>query len=80
MVNPNIAGINYCLQPVNYSAKITYKSELIGNHKNEGVARYSELNQNHLSSVAANGNENKQIFTYEAPWLVYSIGFSWREQ
>lgn len=23
--------------------------------------------------------ENKQIFTYEAPWLVYSLGFSWRE-
>lgn len=23
--------------------------------------------------------ENKQIFTYEAPWLVYSIAFSWRE-
>lgn len=23
--------------------------------------------------------ENKQIFTHEAPWLVYSLAFSWRE-
>ena len=22
----------------------------------------------------------KQIFTYEAPWLVYSLAFSWRDQ
>lgn len=63
MANPNIAGIHYCINPVNYSGTITYKSELVGNHINDGVARYAELNQKHLAPVSSLGNDNLQLLT-----------------
>jgi len=50
MQNPNIAGIHYCIKPLNYSGLISYKSTLEGNHINAGVARYADLNQKHLEN------------------------------
>ncbi|MCK5857074.1 MAG: beta-phosphoglucomutase family hydrolase [Bacteroidales bacterium] len=60
MDNPNIAGIHYCLQPINYSANISVKSSLKGNHINEGVKRYAELNQQHLIHKCEKGVQNIQ--------------------
>jgi HAD superfamily hydrolase (TIGR01509 family) len=60
MNNPNIAGIHYCIQSVNYSGTISYKSKISGNHINEGVARYAELNQNHLMPLTQSGTDNIQ--------------------
>jgi HAD superfamily hydrolase (TIGR01509 family) len=60
MANPHLAGIHYCLQAVNYSAKITIKSSLNGNHINEGVKRYAELDQRHLQPFIEMGEGNIQ--------------------
>lgn len=60
MDNPNLAGIHYCLQPINYSGTLYYKSSLLGNHINNGVKRYADLNQQHLTAVAENGRDNFQ--------------------
>jgi beta-phosphoglucomutase family hydrolase len=61
MNNPNIGGIHYCLSPTNYSATITYKSTLSGNHINAGVKRYGELNQQHLEAVKEEGFDQGQF-------------------
>ncbi len=60
MDNPNIAGIHYCLSPVNYSGEISIKSSLKGNHINDGVKRYAELNQQHLSPKCEKAEGNMQ--------------------
>ncbi len=58
MANPNIGAIHFCMQPINYSGKITFKSLLDGSHINAGVARYAELNQNHLEPVGTDSYED----------------------
>jgi trehalose/maltose hydrolase-like predicted phosphorylase len=60
MANPNIAGIHYCLSPINYSGEISIKSSLKGNHINEGVKRYAELNQQHLKPKCEKAEQNMQ--------------------
>ena len=60
MDNMHIAGIHYCLSPVNYSANISIKSSLKGNHINDGVVRYAALNQNHLSPKCQKAENNFQ--------------------
>lgn len=52
MTHPNFAGLEYFITPLNYSGRITIKSELEGNHQNRGVDRYNDLNQNHLKPVS----------------------------
>lgn len=51
MDTPHLAGIEYAVTPLNYSGKITLKSDLSGHHINAGVGRYKELNQQHLHPV-----------------------------
>ena len=73
MHNPNVAGIHYCLHPMNYSGVLTIKSSLKGNHINEGVQRYAELNQNHLEAVSemADGNiQNLVVKTTQSNILI----------
>ena len=65
MANPNVAGIHYCLQAVNYSGKISYKSSLLGNHINDGVKRYAELNQQHLKPVDSQSGDAWQRLTVQ---------------
>jgi beta-phosphoglucomutase family hydrolase len=58
MANQHIAAINYSITPKNYQAKITVISSLHGNHKNAGVERYNQLNQQHLSFVSSHAENN----------------------
>ena len=51
------AALRYSITPLNYSGQITFCSKLDGSIINEGVKRYSDLNQQHLVSVDQ-GNEN----------------------
>ncbi len=60
MDNMHIAGIHYCLKPVNYSSEIYIKSSLKGNHINDGVARYAALNQKHLEPKCQKTENNFQ--------------------
>lgn len=48
MDNPHIVALEYRLTPLNYGAAVSFKSELDGQIINDGVARYRDLNQNHL--------------------------------
>jgi len=51
MNNPHFSAIEYKVTPVNYSGKITLKTELDGNLINDGVERYSSLNQKHIEPL-----------------------------
>ncbi len=51
MANPHHAAIDYSLTPLNYNGYIRVKSRLYVPEKNEGVERYKQLNQKHLTPV-----------------------------
>lgn len=61
MVNPHLAALEYSITPLNYSAKITVRSGLHGDHTNAGVSRYSELNQKHIEPLLLGSEENDQF-------------------
>ncbi|MEI6694569.1 MAG: HAD-IA family hydrolase [Bacteroidota bacterium] len=58
MKDENLAAIEYKIEPLNYSGKITVKASLTANHLNAGVARYNDLNQLHLESLAEKSENN----------------------
>ncbi len=58
MANMNLAALKYRVTPLNYSASMSFCSSLDGTHKNEGVKRYSTLNQQHLEPIEAGGDGN----------------------
>lgn len=49
MKNMHLGGMNYNITPMNFSGKITIKSGINGAIINDGVKRYRDLNQKHLS-------------------------------
>lgn len=51
MDNPHLAALQYEVSPINYNGILTIRSTLSGNHINDGVARYRDLNQHHLKPV-----------------------------
>jgi beta-phosphoglucomutase family hydrolase len=61
MDNPNLAAQEYSITPLNYSAKISVRSGLHGDHVNAGVERYSQLNQKHIEPVLLGSEENIQF-------------------
>lgn len=48
MADPHLASMEYSISPINYKGNITVKSVLDGDIINDGVARYRDLNQQHL--------------------------------
>jgi beta-phosphoglucomutase family hydrolase len=56
MENMNMAAIRYRITPLNYSGQMSFCSSLDGTHKNDGVKRYSSLNQQHLEPVEQGGS------------------------
>ncbi len=58
MADKNLAGVEYSLTPINYSGKITIKTGIDGNIINEGVKRYSDLNQQHLNKAKVSAKDN----------------------
>lgn len=63
MNNPHLAGLQYTITPLNYNGTITVKSILDGNIINDGVARYRQLNQQHLQPY-------KEGFDGNLAWLM----------
>jgi len=61
MDNPHTAAIRYSVTPLNYSGHIEIKTELSGDHINDGVARYRSLNQQHLEAVTEGAEDNIQF-------------------
>ena len=51
MDNPHLAALNYEITPLNYSAHFTFQTGINGAIINDGVARYRQLNQQHLKPL-----------------------------
>jgi len=58
MENMHLAAIRYRITPLNYSGRLSFCSSLDGTHKNDGVKRYSSLNQQHLEPMEQGGNDS----------------------
>jgi len=59
MYDPHRAAIRYTITPVNYEGKIEFRSQIRGDHRNAGVERYNDLNQNHLDAVAEEVSDDR---------------------
>ncbi len=57
---PHLSMLQYSVKPLNYSGKITLKSEINGAIINDGVDRYESLNQQHLKEVEEGSTGNRQ--------------------
>ena len=57
MSNPHLLAVRYSLLPLNYSAEVEVKSTVNGNIINDGVPRYRDLNQKHLTQLAQESNK-----------------------
>ena len=51
MKEKGLAGIRYCLKPLNYEGDIRVGTQLKGDIINDGVARYRQLESRHLEAV-----------------------------
>ena len=58
MANKNLGVFEYSVTPVNYSGKISIKTNIDANIINAGVERYSSLNQKHLNPAKTGSEEN----------------------
>ncbi|MCK5821258.1 MAG: glycoside hydrolase family 65 protein [Bacteroidales bacterium] len=63
MANPHVLALQYEIEPLNYSGTIEVSSGLDGTIINDGVERYRQLNQQHLSPLSEGADENRS-------WLV----------
>jgi len=59
MSDPHKAAIRYTVTPCNYEGKIEIRSEIRGDHRNAGVERYDDLNQEHLAPVSEEVSEDR---------------------
>ncbi len=57
MANPHLAGLEYIVRPLNYSGTLELKSQIDGDILNEGVERYSDLDQHHLDNPEQGRND-----------------------
>ncbi len=62
MHNQHVAAIEWILIPENWSGEITIRSGIDGNVINHGVARYRELESNHLDILNSGKLDEKGIF------------------
>ena len=62
MADKHLAAVGYSVTPINYSGVITVKTGLHADHINDGVARYSKLDQQHLKRIAEGGDDNGSSF------------------
>jgi len=60
MQDPHLAGLSYELTPLNYSGRITLRTAISGDHINDGVVRYRDLDQQHLEPLDQGGEKDLQ--------------------
>nr|WP_279593597.1 glycosyl hydrolase family 65 protein [Pseudodesulfovibrio sp. S3-i] len=73
MADAHLMALQFDYTPLNYTAKITFRSSLNGNVSNEGVARYSSLNTNHLNRVGGGKAGNGIYLHMETTHSRYQI-------
>jgi trehalose/maltose hydrolase-like predicted phosphorylase len=62
MMHPHLAAIEWTLKPLNWSGEIEILSALDGTVRNENVARYGELEKQHLELVESGHDGEDSIF------------------
>ena len=62
MAQPHLAAIQWSLTPENWSGRMEIHSALDGTVKNDGVARYRQLNGQHLQPIATGQVEEDGIY------------------
>ncbi len=58
----HVAGLEWTFIPENWSGPVTIRSGIDGNVINNNVARYSDLNQNHLEVVEKGGLNDNSVY------------------
>lgn len=61
MADPHRAALQYCLTPLNYSARLTVRSGIVFNVVNAGVDRYRALQRKHLE-VRSKGGDDQLVY------------------
>ena len=59
MADPHRAGLRYSVTPLNYEGTVEIRSQLRGDHRNAGVKRYDDLNQQHLEPVVEDHSDHQ---------------------
>jgi alpha,alpha-trehalase len=73
MHDPHLAGIQFCVQPINWHGRLRVRAQLDGAVDNDGVARYRDLRGDHLVVADAGGKDNTSwllVHTKQAPLSV----------
>jgi len=73
MHDPHRAAIRYAITPVNWEGTIEIRSEVRGDHRNAGVERYNDLNQQHLEPVSEEVTDDRvklQVRTTQSEILI----------
>ncbi|MBA2880177.1 beta-phosphoglucomutase family hydrolase [Desulfosalsimonas propionicica] len=58
MADPHVCGLRYSLTPINYDETITFSAAVNGDVINDGVERYRDLEQQHLTPVEQTAGED----------------------
>ena len=78
MDDPHLAAIQYQVVPLNYSGRITLRTSLSGNHINDGVERYKQLDQKHLEPLEQGGDRHRQYLLVQTTRSEIEIGMAAR--
>ncbi len=73
MDNPHIVALRFTLRPVNYSARVEFRTSIDGTVENKGVARYSELATDHLEEVASTCTDGVMLLHVQTSVSKYDI-------
>ncbi|THB72192.1 MAG: beta-phosphoglucomutase family hydrolase [Desulfovibrio sp.] len=73
MAAPHLCAIQFEVTPCNYTGKITLRSSIDGNIINDGVARYRQLNQQHLAFKAGGGSDQGVYLHVETTHSRYQV-------
>ena len=73
MDNPHIASMEYKVTPLNYSGNITFEAGLNGDMINDGVERYSDLEQHHLRPFQEGADEENHLIYLEVETVQSAI-------
>jgi trehalose/maltose hydrolase-like predicted phosphorylase len=74
MNDQHLAAIQYTIQPLNYSGRISIRAGLDGDLINDGVARYRQLDQHHLQPMEEGGDGQTQYLLVKTNHSGVEIG------
>jgi beta-phosphoglucomutase family hydrolase len=76
MEDEQVAVLQYTVQPLDYTGKISIRTGLDGDLINEGVARYRQLDQRHLEPLEEGGDGRMQFLAVRTNQSGIEIGLA----